>query len=75
MVPSERGPQLSGKARGWVFPSEASASGHLESIQHLNAPIGEAGGAKFRFYALHNCFIVSATTLRPGPLLSAKACR
>ena len=59
----------------WVFPSEASASSHREGMRHLRARIGEAGGAKFRFYALHNCFIVSATTLRPGPLLSAKACR
>ena len=45
---------------GWVFPSETSASGHLESIQHLNARIGEAGGAKFWFHALRNCFITVA---------------
>ena len=50
---------LRGRAR-WVFPSEASASGHLESIQHLNARIGEAGGAKFWFHALRNCFITVA---------------
>ena len=48
------------KARSWVFPSETSASGHLESIQHLNARIGEAGGAKFWFHALRNCFITVA---------------
>ena len=52
--------QFSGEARGWVFPSETSASGHLESIQHLNARIGEAGGAKFWFHALRNCFITVA---------------
>ena len=52
--------QFAGEARGWVFPSEASASGHLESIQHLNARIGEAGGAKFWFHALRNCFITVA---------------
>ena len=43
-----------------MFPSEASASGHLESIQHFNARIGEAGGAKFWFHALRNCFITVA---------------
>ena len=43
-----------------MFPSETSASGHLESIQHLNARIGEAGGAKFWFHALRNCFITVA---------------
>ncbi|MCY4238146.1 MAG: hypothetical protein OXC93_07305 [Rhodospirillaceae bacterium] len=43
-----------------MFPSETSASGHLESIQHLNARIGEAGGAKFWFHALRNCFITIA---------------
>ena len=45
------------ETRGWVFPSESSASGHLEGMQHLNARIGEAGGAKFWFHALRNCFI------------------
>ena len=52
--------QFAGEARGWVFPSETSASGHLESIQHLNARIGEANGAKFWFHALRNCFITFA---------------
>ena len=53
--------QFAGEARGWVFPScQASASGHLESIRHLNARIGEAGGAKFWFHALRNCFITVA---------------
>ena len=52
--------EFAGEARGWVFPSEASTSGHLESIQHLNARIGEAGGAKFWFHALRNCFITVA---------------
>ena len=49
-----------GATRGWVFPSESSASGHLESIQHLNVRIGEAGGARFWFHALRNCFITVA---------------
>ena len=52
--------RFAGETRGWVFPSEGSASGHLESIQHLNARIGEAGGARFWFHALRNCFITVA---------------
>ena len=52
--------QFAREAREWVFPSEAGASGHLESIQHLNARIGEAGGTKFWFHALCNCFITFA---------------
>ena len=49
--------RFAGETRGWVFPSEISGSGHLEGMQHLNARIGEAGGAKFWFHALRNCFI------------------
>ena len=52
--------QFAGEARVWVFPSETNASRHLESIQHLNARIGEGGGAKFWFHALRNCFITVA---------------
>ena len=52
--------QFAGKARGWVFPSEVSASDHLESIQHLNARIGEAGGTRCWFHAPRNCFITVA---------------
>ena len=47
-------------SRIWVFPSETSASGRLSSLQQLNARIGEAGGAKFWFHALRNCFITVA---------------
>ena len=46
--------------RGWVFPSETSASGRIVALQQLNARIGEAGGAKFWFHALRNCFITVA---------------
>ncbi len=46
--------------RGWVFPSETSRSGRLTGMQHMNARIGEAGGAKFWFHALRNCFITVA---------------
>ena len=49
------------ETRGWMFPSEISSSGHLEGMQHLNARIGEPGGAKFWFHALRNCFITSPT--------------
>ena len=49
------------RSRGWVFPSETSKSGRIHSaMQYLNARIGEAGGAKFWFHALRNCFITVA---------------
>ena len=48
-------------SRAWVFPSTKSRSGRIDSsLQHLNARIGEAGGAKFWFHALRNCFITVA---------------
>ena len=54
----ERFPEHS---RVWVFPSETSCSGRINSsMQHLNARIGEAGGTKFWFHALRNCFITVA---------------
>ena len=46
--------------RSWVFPSETSRSGRINSMQHLNARIGEAGGARFWFHAFRNCFITVA---------------
>ena len=47
--------------RGWTFPSDGqSGSGHVEGMQHLNARIGEAGGARFWFHAMRNCFITVA---------------
>ena len=56
---AERG-RFPENSRVWVFPSETSASGRLSSLQQLNARIGEAGGAKFWFHALRNCFITVA---------------
>ena len=47
--------RFAAETRGWVFLSELSGSGHLECMQHLNARIGEAGGANFWFHALRNC--------------------
>ena len=46
--------------RAWVFPSEAGPSGRLHRLQHLNGRIGEAGGARFWFDALHRNFIAVA---------------
>ena len=43
--------------RVWVFPSAKSASGHIEAIEGYYARITLAGGAKFWFHALRNCFI------------------
>ena len=49
------------RSRGWVFPSETSESGHMNSgMQYLNVRISEAGGARFWFHALRNCFITVA---------------
>ena len=56
---AERG-RFSGQCRLWVFPSESSPSGRLHRMQHLNARIGEAGGARFWFHALRTCFIAVA---------------
>ena len=56
---AERG-KFPERSRVWVFPSETSRSGRLVTLQQLNARIGEAGGAKFWFHALRNCFITVA---------------
>ena len=52
--------RFSGQCRLWVFPSASSPSGRLHRMQHLNARIGEAGGARFWFHALRTCFIAVA---------------
>ena len=43
-----------------MFSSPLSVSGHIEEVQHLHARITSAGGAKFWFHALRNCFITVA---------------
>ena len=48
------------RLRAWVFPSPTSASGHVEDLHHLYSRISEAGGAKFWFQAMRNCFIAVA---------------
>ena len=44
----------------WMFPSPTSATGHVQDIHHLYSRIGKAGGAKFWFHGLRNCFITVA---------------
>ena len=46
--------------RGWVFPSRSSVSGHVEELHQHYEAIGQAGGAKFWFHGLRNCFITVA---------------
>ena len=44
----------------WVFPSAGSGSGHVEELHGHYEAIGAAGGAKFWFHGLRNCFITVA---------------
>ena len=46
--------------RNWVFPSATSATGHVQDPHHLYSRISKAGGAKFWFHGLRNCFITVA---------------
>ena len=50
---------LPGNLRGWVFPSSARA-GHISDLSQFYARIGTAGGTKFWYHALRNCFITVA---------------
>ena len=45
---------------GWVFPSRASASGHVEDTYRFYDGISDAGGTRFWFHGLRNCFITVA---------------
>ena len=40
-----------------MFPSSASASGHVVDLAYFYGLIGETGGTKFWYHGLHNCFI------------------
>ena len=52
---------LPGSLRGWVFPSSRpGALGHVATLMPFYGPIGKAGGARFWFHALRNCFITVA---------------
>lgn len=46
--------------RAWVFPSATSATRHVQDPHHLYSRISKAGGAKFWFHGLRNCFITVA---------------
>ena len=43
-----------------MFPSERSASGHIEDVYKFYALFGKAGGEKFWFHGLRNSFITVA---------------
>ena len=44
-----------------MFPSSRpGALGHVATLMPFYAPIGKAGGARFWFHALRNCFITVA---------------
>ena len=43
-----------------MFPSSASASGHVEGLHRFYDGIGRASGNRFCFHGLHNCFITVA---------------
>ena len=51
---------MEGDLRAWMFPSALSGSGHIANLSHLHARIGKAGGAKFWYHSLRNCFITVA---------------
>lgn len=44
----------------WVFSSRRGGTGHVIGVPNYYAAIGEAGGAKFWYHALRNCFITVA---------------
>ena len=54
------GDAMPAELRGWVFPSPLSESGHVEELHAHYVGIGRAGGAKFWFHGLRNCFITVA---------------
>ena len=68
---AECGRPASGR-RAWVFPSPTSASGYLKETKHLYGRISEAGGAKFWFQGLRNCYLAVAERdlLLPSSLTS-----
>ena len=54
------GGRLPDGIREWVFPSKTGTAGHVQDPNHLYPRISKAGGAKFWFHALRNCFITVA---------------
>ena len=49
-----------GHPDGWVFPSDRTGSGHIAELSYYHDRIGAAGGAKFWYHGLRNCFITVA---------------
>ena len=49
-----------GSPGGWVFPSATSRTGYFVKLTYFHRRISEAGGAKFWFHGLRNCFITVA---------------
>ena len=48
-------------AEDWVFPSSLpGALGHIADLSHHYRRIGEAGGTRFWYHGLRNCFITVA---------------
>ncbi len=45
---------------GWVFPSATSRTGYFVKLTYFHRRISEAGGTKFWFHGLRNCFITVA---------------
>ncbi|MCY4559442.1 MAG: hypothetical protein OXF79_24335, partial [Chloroflexi bacterium] len=45
---------------GWVFPSPSSRTGYFVKLTYFHRRIGEAGGAKFWYHGMRNCFITVA---------------
>ena len=45
---------------GWVFPSASSRTGYFVTLTYFHRRISEAGGAKFWFHGMRNCFITVA---------------
>ena len=58
--------------RAWVFPSPTSRSGRLQDTHHLYKRISDAGGAKFWFQGMRNCYLAVAERdlLLPSSLTS-----
>ena len=45
---------------GWVFPSPSSRTGCFVKLTYFHRRISEAGGAKFWYHRMRNCFITVA---------------
>ena len=45
---------------GWVFPSATSRTGYFVKLTYFHRRISEAGGAKFWYHGMRNCFITVA---------------